>query len=227
MNGEDRAMTSKERAMTSEDLIAALARDVRPVPRYGLVQRLGLGIGAGALVTLIAVGGWLGFRPDLMPAMHGATFWIKWTYTVSLAICATVATLRLARPDGRVGGWLRLMIVPVLGLAAIAIAELATTPRGDWLALWLGDSWTVCSRNVFVLAVPIFVGLLWSFRRLAPTRLALAGMTAGMAAGAWGATLYCLHCPETSALFVLTWYTLGMVAVAALGAIVGPRLLRW
>jgi hypothetical protein len=213
--------------MNSEDLIAALSRDVRPVPRHALAKRLGLGLGLGALITLCVAAIWLGIRPDLMLAMHGSVFWIKWTYTISLGICATVATLRLARPDGRVGGWLRLMIVPVLGLAAIAVFELATTPRGDWLAMWLGHSWAVCSRNVFMLAVPIFAGLLWSFRRLAPTRLALAGMTAGMAAGAWGATLYCLHCPETSALFVLTWYTLGMAAAAALGAIVGPRLLRW
>jgi len=213
--------------MNSEDLIAALSRDVRPVRRHALGQRLGLGLAVGALMTLIVLGAWLGFRPDLMLAMHRATFWIKWTYSISLAICATVATLRLARPDGRVGGWLRLMIVPVLGLAAIAVVELATTPRGDWLAMWLGHSWTVCSRNVFLLAVPIFAGLLWSFRRMAPTRLALAGMTAGMAAGAWGATLYCLHCPETSSLFVLTWYTLGMAAAAVLGAIAGPRLLRW
>jgi len=213
--------------MNSEDLIAALSRDVRPVPRHALGQRVGLGLGAGVLATLIVVGGWLGYRPDLMFAMHGAVFWIKSIYTISLAICATGATLRLARPDGRVGGWLPLMIVPVLGLAAIAVGELAMTPKGDWLAMWLGHSWKVCSRNVFLLAVPIFAGLLWSFRRLAPTRLALAGMTAGMAAGAWGATLYCLHCPETSALFVLTWYTLGMAAAAVLGAVLGPRLLRW
>ncbi|WP_428334692.1 DUF1109 domain-containing protein [Novosphingobium sp.] len=213
--------------MTAEDLIATLSRDLRPVPRHALLRRVGLGLGLGVLATLIAVGGWLGYRPDLMIAMHGAVFWIKSAYTISLAACATVAMLRLSRPDGRVGGWLVAMLVPVLGLAAIALGELAMTPRADWLAMWLGASWTVCSRNVFLLAVPIFAGLLWSVRRLAPTRLVLAGTVAGMAAGAWGATLYCLHCPETSALFVLTWYTLGMAGMAALGAIMGPRALRW
>ena len=80
---------------------------------------------------------------------------------------------------------------------------------------------------VFTLALPIFAGLLWSFRRLAPTRLRLTGATAGLAAGAWAATLYCLHCPESSALFVLTWYTLGMGLAAIAGALLGPRLLRW
>jgi hypothetical protein len=80
---------------------------------------------------------------------------------------------------------------------------------------------------VLLLAIPIFVGLLWSFRRLAPTRLRAAGAAAGLAAGAFSATIYCLHCPEVSAVFVLTWYSLGIVLASALGALVGPRLLRW
>jgi hypothetical protein len=213
--------------VNSDDLIASLALDLRPVPRHALGRRLALGIVAGSVVTLAAVAGWLGFRPDLMPAMHSATFWLKWAYTISLAVCATLAASRLARPDGRVGAALWLMAVPVLGLAAIAAVELAATPSAQWLAMWLGASWTICSRNVFLLALPIFAGLAWSFRRLAPTRLALAGTSAGMAAGAWGATLYCLHCPETSALFVLTWYTLGMLGAALVGRLAGPRLLRW
>ena len=213
--------------MNSDDLIAALAQDLPPVPRHALGRRLGLGMIAGGLVTAVAVCCWLGLRPDLLLALHGVTFWLKWAYTISLAVCATAAAARLARPDGRVGGWLWLMMVPVLGLALIAALELAATPSGNWLAMWLGNSWTICSRNVFLLALPIFAGLLWSFRRLAPTQLALAGTCAGLAAGAWGATLYCLHCPETSALFVLTWYSLGMLGAALVGRLLGPRLLRW
>ena len=213
--------------MNSDDLIASLAQDLRPVPRHALGLRLALGLVGGALVTLAAVIGWLGLRPDLALAMHGSTFWLKWAYTISLAVCATVAASRLARPDGRVGASLWLMAVPVLGLAVIAAFELAAAPSAQWLAMWLGASWTICSRNVFLLALPIFAGLAWSFRRLAPMRLALAGTSAGMAAGAWGATLYCLHCPETSALFVLTWYSLGMLGAALVGRLAGPRLLRW
>ena len=54
-----------------------------------------------------------------------------------------------------------------------------------------------------------------------------AGAAAGLAAGAFAATVYCIHCPEVSAIFVLTWYSLGMLLAAFLGMIVGPRLLRW
>jgi hypothetical protein len=93
--------------------------------------------------------------------------------------------------------------------------------------MWLGKSWIFCPWLVLLLAAPIFVGLLWSFRRLAPTRLRAAGAVAGLAAGAWAATVYCLHCPEVSALFVLTWYSLGIALAAGAGALLGPRLLRW
>ena len=57
--------------MNSDDLIASLAQDLAPVPRHALGRRLGLGIAAGCVVTLVAVGGWLGFRPDLAVALHG------------------------------------------------------------------------------------------------------------------------------------------------------------
>jgi len=57
--------------------------------------------------------------------------------------------------------------------------------------------------------------------------LRLTGAAAGLAAGASAATLYGLHCPEVSALFVLIWYSLGMLVAAAIGALAGPRVLRW
>jgi hypothetical protein len=159
--------------------------------------------------------------------MHGFSFWVKWTYTISLGVGTVYAVTRLARPTPGSLQRLWFMAIPVLLLAGIGIGELSTTPPAQWLALWLGRSWMICPWLVLTLAVPIFVGLLWSFRELAPTRLRAAGAAAGLAAGAWAATIYCLHCPETSAIFVLTWYSLGIMLAAGTGAVLGPRLMRW
>lgn len=213
--------------MNTDELIRSLSDNVRPVSRRAVGWRLALGVGAGIVVSLLLIALTLGFRPDLWLAMQGPTFWMKWGYTLSLAAVAVYATARLARPDP--GNLRRLwwFAVPVVALASIGIRELIYTPRGDWLAMWLGESWTKCPWLVLLMALPIFIGLLWSFRSLAPTRLRAAGAAAGLAAGAFSATLYCLHCPEVSALFVLTWYSLGIVLAAAVGALVGPRLLRW
>jgi hypothetical protein len=62
---------------------------------------------------------------------------------------------------------------------------------------------------------------------MAPTRLRLAGAAGGLAAGAAGALVYTLHCPELAAPFLASWYVLGMLIPTAAGALLGPRLLRW
>ncbi|MFN2474345.1 MAG: DUF1109 domain-containing protein [Sphingomicrobium sp.] len=213
--------------MNTDDLITSLSSGVTPVSRSAVGWRLAAGVIVGAAASTLLIIATLGFRPDLWLAMHGSTLWMKWGYTISLAVAAIYATARLARPEP--GGLRRLWLiaVPVLGLAAIGVNELINTPRADWLAMWLGQTWDKCPWLVLILAMPIFIGLLWSFRRLAPTRLRAAGAVAGLTAGAFAATVYCLHCPEVSAIFVLTWYSLGILLAATIGAIVGPRLMRW
>ena len=213
--------------MNTDQLIESLAADLAPVPRNAVSHRIGLGIALGAVGTVALVAFWLGFNPDLHDAVTRYPFWMKWFYTLSLAVCAVAATARLARPDGGALDWLWLMAIPVLSLAAISIFEMSRVPSAQWLAMWLGESWKVCSSLVFRLSLPIFGGLMWSFRGMAPTRLRAAGATAGLTAGAWAAMLYCLHCPEVSAIFVLSWYTLGIAMAALAGAIIGPRLMRW
>ena len=213
--------------MNTNELISSLAADVRPVPRAAVGRRLAAGLIVGVIGSTLLVMVMLGFRPDLSITMHGGTFWMKWGYTISLAAVAIHVASRLARPDPGSLRRMWLLAVPVLVLAALGIGELVRTPRADWLAMWLGHTWSKCPALVLMLAVPIFIGLLWSFRRLAPTRLRAAGAAAGLAAGAFSATVYCLHCPEVSAIFVLTWYSLGILLAAGFGAIAGPRLLRW
>jgi hypothetical protein len=212
--------------ITTEDLVQSLSRQVPRVSRHALPARIALGLLAGGVVTLALVLTLLGLRADLATAVHGFSFWMKGSYSLLIAAGAALATARLARPTGRPSRILW-MAVPILLLTGIALGELASSPTRDWLALWLGHSWKACPLIVLGLSIPLFAGLLWSFRRLAPTRLREAGAAAGLAAGGCAATLYCLHCPETAAVFVLTWYTLGMFLAALAGALLGPKLLRW
>ena len=213
--------------MNTDALIESLSTDLRPVPRQAMRRRLILGILAGGAVTFLLVVIGLGIRPDLTLAMHGFSFWMKWTYTASLGLCSIVLVTRLARPEVTSLRGLWLLAIPFGLLAAAGAFEMAHVAPADWLAMWLGRTWKLCPWLVLMLSGPIFIGLLWSFRKLAPTRLRAAGAAAGFAAGAWAATLYCLHCPEVSAIFVLTWYSLGIGLAAAAGALIGPRFLRW
>jgi hypothetical protein len=214
--------------LSTDDLIRSLAADVHPVGASAALRRIGLGVGFGAVLTLVTLLVSLGLRADLGVATHGFAFWMKSAYTGALAAIAIGLTLGLSRPDAaRSTRVVWLIAVPVVALAALSLLELSHTPRDQWLDLWRGRSAHVCPWLVLGLSVPIFVGLLWSFRRLAPTRLRATGTAAGFAAGALSATVYGLHCPESTATFVLTWYTLGIALAALLGRLLGPRLLRW
>jgi hypothetical protein len=213
--------------MNTEQLIEALTRNVQRVTPHAVVKRVGFGIAAGCMVAIACVTAVLGVRPDLQVAIHGFSFWMKWIYSASLGLCAAYTVTQLARPTPGSLRSLWFLAVPVLILLGIAIGELTGTSPANWPRMWLGRSWMICPWLVLALAAPIYAGLLWSFQKLAPARLRAAGATAGLAAGAWASAIYCLRCPEVSALFVLTWPTLGIAFAAGLGALLGPRLMRW
>jgi hypothetical protein len=85
----------------------------------------------------------------------------------------------------------------------------------------------VCPWLIAACAAPIFLALVWALRGLAPTRPRLAGAAAGLAASGLGAAVYAVHCAEPGGAFVLIWYSLGILLPTAVGALIGPRLLRW
>jgi len=213
--------------MQTDDLILSLVSQTRPVPRHAVEGRVLLGLLAGATATTFLLLGTLGLRSDLMPAMHGLSFWMKAGYTLSIAVIAVAALLHVARPDAGRSRLLWLALVPVGVIAGVGCNELMTAPSSHWLPMWVGHSWRQCPVNVVFLSLPVFAGLLWAFRKLAPTRLHVAGAAAGLAAGATGAAVYSMHCQETTAMFLLTWYSLGILAAVVVGALVGPRLMRW
>jgi hypothetical protein len=120
--------------------------------------------------------------------------------------------------------WLALPLFAILMAAAAQAALAAPSARR---ALLMGSSALVCPWLIMLCAAPVFAALVWALRGLAPTRLAAAGAMTGLAAGAFGAALYSLHCTEPGGAFVLVWYSLGMLAPAVVGAALGPMLLRW
>ena len=213
--------------MRTEDLIQKLSSNTRAISPRAAEQRVVFGLLIGGMAATALMIPWMGLRPDLPGAMMTAPFLMKWAYTISLGLIAATAVLHVARPDAPAWSGIWLVLVPVVLLGAMSGVELATTPLAQWVPMGLGRSWDECSARVALLALPVFAGLLWSFRSLAPTRLRSAGAVSGLAAGAFAATVYGLHCPEVSATFVLTWYTLGIATAAGFGALVGPRLLRW
>lgn len=213
--------------MRTEDLIASLSADLRPLPRHAVVRRLGGGVGLGGCAAFALLLLWLGLRPDLSQAAASSMFWMKLAFTFSIALASLVVVERLARPGAGPGQLWWCVAAPVALVAMMGAVQLAMAPQAARSAMWLGHSAAQCPVRIVILAAPVFVGLVWAFRRMAPTRLALAGFGAGLMAGSVGATVYALYCTENAAAFLATWYTVGILASGALGALLGPRLLRW
>jgi len=213
--------------MKTDELCTLLAAGAPPVPANAVARRLAMALGwgvPGAVLLLVAT---LGIRPDLAQAASELMFWIKPAFVGSLALAGWLATERLARPGMRVGPVWAVLATPLLLLwlaAAVVLANAAPAQRAD---LVLGDTWQSCPFNIALISMPLFAATLWALKGLAPTRLALAGASAGLLAGALGALVYALHCPESTAPFLAVWYVLGIAIPVLAGAIVGPRVLRW
>jgi hypothetical protein len=213
--------------MKTDDLIESLSADLRPVGRGAVAGRLALGLGVGAAGSAVLMLGWLGPRPDLAQAVHTPMFWMKFAYAGLASLVLALAAARLSRPGARLGGLAVAVALPFVLMGAMSAMRLAMAAREAWHSLLMGGTADVCPWRILVIAVPLLTGAVWAVRGLAPTRLTLAGFMAGGAAGALSALIYGFHCQEVAAPFVAIWYTLGMALVAALGAAVGARLLRW
>lgn len=213
--------------MKTDELIHLLAADDRPVQRNAIEQRFlvaTLAGMAGAGVLMLAL---FGLRPGLLATMALPMFWGKLVFAAALAAAGLALLRRMARPGMAVGHAALWLAMPPLVLWGMALWALSQVSAAERMPLILGSTWRTCPFSIAALSVPAFVASFWALRGAAPTRLAWAGAGAGLLAGALGALVYALHCPEMAAPFLAVWYLAGMAIPTALGALLAPHLLRW
>jgi hypothetical protein len=211
----------------TDALIQSLSAKAAPVPPGAVGRRILLGLGLGAVTSTLLMIAWLGVRPDIREAMATGMFWVKFAYTVLTGLFLTAALVRLSRPGAKVGPFAVAIAAPLAALVVMAAVRLMRADPEMRMPLMMGASADVCPWRIFVIGLPVLAGAVWAVRGLAPTRLTVAGLAAGGCAGAFGAAIYGFHCNETASPFVAVWYTLGIAALAALGALAGSRWLRW
>jgi hypothetical protein len=201
--------------MKTTDLIDMLATEAGPAPRAVAARRLSpalaAGLAIGVAATLLLIG------PIPASLWRDPAPWIKLAYAGGLIAGAAWLTARLGRPVARIRSPSLALAAVATAMAAVAALTLLGTPFGERLAVVFGHSWARCPTNVLLLSLPALAGVLWALRGLAP----------GLAAGGVGAFAYALSCTELSPAFVAVWYSLGVALATALGAMLGPRVLRW
>nr|WP_314614668.1 DUF1109 domain-containing protein [uncultured Pseudomonas sp.] len=213
--------------MKTDELIALLASGEGPVDRHVAARRLGRALLLGMLGALLLAATLYGVRSDLAEVARTPLFWAKLALPGSLALLGLWLTQRLARPGVQGGALWGLLGVPLLLVWLGAAISLAGAPVDARAELIFGRTWRTCALNITLLSAPLLVAVFWALRGLAPTRLRQAGAAGGLLAGATATLAYCVHCPEMEVPFWGVWYLLGMLLPTALGAALGPRLLRW
>jgi hypothetical protein len=211
--------------MRTEAFIDLLAKGAGPAPAAVAARRLWPVTVLGVLVTsglALSV-----FGPLPAPAYGAPALWVKLAYTTALAGTAGWLTARLSRPVARLA-WPTLALLSVLAaMALLGAMSIWAAPSGERLNWLFGRTWWSCPWNVLAFSLPVLAGTLGAVRGLAPIRARAAGFAAGLLAGAIGALGYALACPEVSPAFVAIWYSLGITMTGMLGAVLGPRVLRW
>jgi hypothetical protein len=211
--------------MRTEELIDLLSRDSSS--RWGLKRTLITAAGIGVMVAATLFFSGIGFRPDIAEAVQSTRFLFKFVVTISLAVAAIDATLRLGRPDGDVAHKVTsLLAVPVLLICAVTI-ELIVVPENQWMFKLVGHNSRSCLTLIPLLSIGPLICFLIALRQGAPERPGLAGAVSGLAAGGIAATFYAANCNDDSPLFVATWYSIAILMVAVAGGFAGRKLLRW
>lgn len=212
--------------MDTDQLIRTLAADnaYRSKP-VGVALTLALLAASPVSIAIFASA--LGVRPDVMTAMHNPFFDLKFVVTLALAISAIAVGLHLSRPEASSKGWVWLLAIPVVLVGAGIIAEMMLPQRLPMMTRLIGHNSRACLSAIPAMALPLLAASLYGLRHGAPTRPALEGAVAGLMSAGLAATLYASHCTDDSPLFVATWYTLATAFVAAIGALVGSRVLRY
>jgi hypothetical protein len=219
--------------MKTEALISLLAKHDSGISQITQSTQAGkqrwlLGLGMGTAISALMMLLLFGPSPRLWQDMQTQpAFWLKIFFPATLIALGGGIFPKVGTPGMPWKFWRLALLLPWLAAALLAIGVLSQVPSAQRADTIFGNTWHVCSASIALLSAPIFASLLWSMRSLAPTQLGWAGAISGLLAGAVGANIYALHCPELAVPFIAIWYGLGMLFWALVGAMLGPRLLRW
>jgi hypothetical protein len=212
--------------MDTNQLIRAIAADAR---RPGMPMRRAWQIAVLAAIPLAALAffAMLGPRHDIDEALSTIRFPFKFVVTLTLAISALALLRALSQPtDAAPTRLLLLLFAPVLLAFAVA-TELLVVPPSQWEVRMIGTNSLFCLTFIPLIGLAPLAVFLATLRYGAPSRPAIAGAVAGLLAGGVSASFYALHCPDDSPLFLSVWYTAAITILAAVGAIIAPRIAQW
>ena len=212
--------------MKTRELIDALAADATvPTPLWN--RRATILISGGLIFSALIFLIFLGIRPDMSVAISDPHVIFKFLFSGSVIVFTGFLTSALLKPGQDLASTLKWIALPFTTLVIGVIGQMMTSPAHFLLSGLIGRYPDACLRNIPILAAGPLICLMLIGRRGAPIYPQFAGLIIGTLSGGLGALLYALHCPDDSALFVATWYSLAILITSLIGLVVGARVLRW
>jgi hypothetical protein len=214
--------------MQTDPLIKLLISNLKPVrPRTVWTDALALAaLGAVELGLFLAIGM---ERSDMLMAMQQPSFWWKLISLGLIALVSGAVAIMSFDPVRSPRRGLRRVVALIASCLAVGWILDATSHDGFSAVLirldWLNG--LKCLYQMVALSVPAVIGLGLLMQRGAPTNHGGTALTAGLAAGAWGAFVFVFACPFDDPLYVVVWYSLSCATVTLFARLTLPRLTRW
>jgi len=213
--------------MKTDELISMLSTNIEPVKSERLVVMLIVSLSVGAAIAICIMMGMFGTPAAAFRGEHVVLQAFTLLFTLGLVVAGSRLLVKSARPGQSARGPLVAIGMLFLTFLTAACAALIAAAPAAWGDMVFGPQWSSCLLCIPLFALAPFAALFWAVSRGAPTHLARAGGAAGLVAGALGATVFALQYPSASIPFVVFWYGGLIIACSAIGALLGPRLLRW
>lgn len=211
--------------MKTDELIQMLSTRAGPadlqLPRRLVARTILFTLLAATLLSITLMGG------ASIENMLQSAFWLKVAYAGLLAALASHLFVNAGKPAVPLTQNIKRLASLVLLAIGLGLAYCLAAPLGERLTLITGHSWLACPWLIALVSAPGLAASLISMRAMAPTQPRIAGFACGIFAGAVSSAGYAIACTESSPTFVALWYSAGILLVGVIGALLGPRVLRW
>ena len=209
--------------MTStDDLIRSLA-SAAGTRRSASLQTAFAVTGAASLAcALLLVFSVIGIRQDFADIAVRMPFGFKLAYTGALVAGSSALALYAATPGASATALCALSPAVVLLFLGVIF-----DPTGFPILGRTNTAVVFCVGSILFLSLPAMILTFVAIRKGAPTQLRFAGAVIGVLAASVGALAYTLACKNDGTAFVAIWYAVACAIMAAIGAVVGHRVLRW
>ncbi|SRR6266851_2134654 len=213
--------------MKTDELINILGTNLDTVKGGQLRDTFLIALAVGGIAAICLMLAIFGVPTDAFGGEYFGLKIVAMAFTLGLVAAGTSFLVRAARPGEP--GRTPLIVAALLFVVMLSagIAALILSHPTAWSGMVFGPQWAACLVCIPLFAIAPFASFVWALRKGAPTNLAWTGATIGMVAGALGAAVFAFHHPGGSIPFIVLWYGGPIVLCALVGAILGPRLLRW